>query len=388
MSDEEKVNSSVESEEKNSKETNSRKAGQKKKFRWWRIPIWIFVGALVIVAGYIVYLFATYSRIEDNIALTVNGNAEAVAETGQTYTAITHNYGFGAYTDDFTFFMDGGKQSWAASPDSVNTTMNALTDIALAEDPDLVFIQEVDTDSTRTYHINEVDMINEKFQSAGQYDNVYDQNFHSAYLMYPIEEPHGASKSGILTESKFNITSSIRRSLPVARGFNKILDLDRCYDISRIPVENGKELVTFNTHLSAYGTDEAQGNAQLQMIFDDMKKEYDKGNYVILAGDFNHDYTGESKEYFNPDNDVELSWTVPFPDDIIPKGLSKCTDYAEGLVPSARNVDVPYSPECFTVIIDGFIISDNIKCTYVQNLDYGFKYSDHNPVKIQFELLD
>ena len=60
---------------------------------------------------------------------------------------------------------------------------------------------------------------------------------------------------------------------------------------SRIPVEDGKELILIDQHLSAYGTDAAQGNAQLEMLFADMKAEYDKGNYVICGGDFNHDFT-------------------------------------------------------------------------------------------------
>lgn len=35
------------------------------------------------------------------------------------YSALTYNIGFGAYTPDFSFFMDGGKFSWAKSKDSV-----------------------------------------------------------------------------------------------------------------------------------------------------------------------------------------------------------------------------------------------------------------------------
>ena len=31
--------------------------------------------------------------------------------TGQEYSALTYNLGFGAYTPDFSFFMDGGKSS-------------------------------------------------------------------------------------------------------------------------------------------------------------------------------------------------------------------------------------------------------------------------------------
>ncbi|MBO4864348.1 MAG: endonuclease/exonuclease/phosphatase family protein [Eubacterium sp.] len=348
--------------------------------------LWVILLAILVAGGYVAYVFLTYSRIPDNQTLEVNGSATENAKVGEEYTVVSYNLGFGAYTADFTFFMDGGNESRARSKDSVINCINNTADIALSYNPDFVLFQEVDTDSTRSHHVDQSVLVNDKFAAAGSYDNVFAQNYHSAYLMYPIQEPHGASNSGILTESRFDITSSLRRSLPIATGFKKILDLDRCYDISRIPVEDGKELILINLHLSAYGTDASQGNAQLEMLFDDMKKEYDKGNYVIAGGDFNHDFTGDAKEYFNPGTDADYTWCQPFPDAIIPDGFIKVDNYAEGMVASTRNTNIPYSPESFTVILDGFLVSDNITVNYVQNIDKGFEFTDHNPVVMKFEL--
>ena len=359
-----------------------------KKFRWWKIPLFIILAAVLIAGGYVAYVFISYSRIPDNQDLEVKGSSDEVALVGEEYTIVSYNVGFGAYTADFTFFMDGGTESRAASADSVKNCINGCSDIALGYAPDFVLFQEVDFDSTRSHHVDERELIYDKFDAAGNFDSVFAQNYNSAYLMYPVTKPHGASKSGLLTESRFNVTSSLRRSLPISTGFNKILDLDRCYSVTRIPTEDGKELILINLHLSAYGTDASQGNAQLEMLFEDMKKEYDAGNYVIAGGDFNHDFTGDSKEYFNPGNTEEHSWCNPFPDSIIPEGFSKCVDYEDGLIASTRNTDIPYSPESFTVILDGFIISDNVTCNYVQNMDEKFEYTDHNPVVMKFQLGD
>ncbi len=360
---------------------------EKKKFKWWKIPLWIILIVILVAGGYVAYVFLSYSRIEDNLALQPEGSSGEVAKVGEEYTIVSYNLGFGAYTDDFTFFMDEGKESRARSKDSVINCINNTTDTALSFNPDIVLFQEVDIGSTRSFQVEQRNIINDKFAAAGTYDNVFAQNYNSAYLMYPVTKPHGASKSGILTESRFDITSALRRSLPIATGFKKVLDLDRCYSISRIPVEDGKELVLINQHLSAYGTDAAQGNAQLEMLFEDMKAEYDKGNYVICGGDFNHDFTVGSKEYFNPGTDKTYTWCEPFPDDIIPDGFTKCTNYAEGMIPSTRYTNEPYVPgKSFTVILDGFIVSDNITCKYVQNIDEAFKYTDHNPVVMKFEL--
>ena len=66
---------------------------------------------VVIVLGYIIYLYASYHRIEDNKSLSVESHTETkqTLTTGKQYSAITYNIGFGAYTPDFSFFMDGGK---------------------------------------------------------------------------------------------------------------------------------------------------------------------------------------------------------------------------------------------------------------------------------------
>ena len=282
--------------------------------------------------------------------------------------------------------MDGGKESRARSKDSVVKCVNGTAETALSYKPDFVLFQEVDIDSTRSHHVDQAVQIIDLFKAKGSFDSVFAQNYNSAYLMYPLTKPHGASKSGLLTMSRADITSSLRRSLPIATDFKKLLDLDRCYSISRIPVENGKELILVNLHTSAYGTDASQGNAQMEMLFADLKAEYDKGNYVVCGGDFNHDFTGTSKEYFNPGGDEDFTWCQPFPEEIIPEGFSRCTDYAEGMVPSSRNTDIPYSEDSFVVILDGFVISDNVSCNYVQIQDEGFKYTDHNPVVMKFTL--
>lgn len=72
--------------------------------------------------------------------------------------------------------------------------------------------------------------------------------------------------------------------------------------------------------------------------------------------------------------------------ELIPEGFSRVTDYKSGLRPSTRNTDIPYSPESFVVTLDGFIVSDNVQPDYVDVVDTGFLYSDHNPVELRFKL--
>ena len=357
----------------------------KKRKKWWKILLGIVAGLMAVVICYVGYVFISYSRIEDNQPITPEGKAAAAQlKTDTEYTAVTYNIGFGAYTPDFTFFMDGGTQSWANSKESVIACTDGVVSVLKDKKADVACLQEVDADSTRSYHVNQAQLIRE---SLGDISSTFAVNYHSAFLFYPLYQPHGASNSGLLTVSNTEISSALRRSLPIAESVKKILDLDRAYSINHIKVEGGKELVVFNTHMSAYGTDGDIQSRQLGMLFDDMKQEYDKGNYVICGGDFNHDFIGNSKELFNAEVPEEYAWAAAFPDELIPNHFTKVTDYASGVtVPSCRNCDKPYGPDCFVVTVDGFIVSDNVEPTFVDVIDTQFEYSDHNPVEMRFKL--
>ena len=111
------------------------KKGMKKAFKSAGIILGVL---LAVLAAYIVYLYASYHRIEDNLELQAEAPSDS-AQTGKesedksltgntlitetTYSALTYNIGFGAYTPDFSFFMDGGKSSWAKSRESVLETV-------------------------------------------------------------------------------------------------------------------------------------------------------------------------------------------------------------------------------------------------------------------------
>lgn len=345
----------------------------------------IVLGVLaVVVVAYLLYVIFSYSRLPDKLALEVNGEANSSVMTkDRTYTVVTQNIGFGAYTPDFTFFMDGGKESHANSRESVIETVRRACDAVSALEPDFILFQEVDLDATRSYHVDQYEMLRKYFRG---YSSVSAINYDSAFLMYPIFEPHGASRSSMPTFSNVEITSSQRRSLPISESFSKFLDLDRCYSVTRIAVEDGKELVLYNVHASAYGGSEEIRDAQMKMLLDDMNSEYVKGNYVICGGDYNHDFTGSSSKDINGET-ADFGWAQPFPSEYISEGFSRCLSYKNGeILPTCRNCDIPYEEGNFTIIVDGFIISDNVECVSVENVQNRFEYSDHNPVVLKFKL--
>ena len=344
----------------------------------------ILIVLVLIVGGYVAYVFLSYQRVEDNLPLMPDqrGSAPETVSTGKELSIMTYNIGFGAYTSDYSFFMDGGESSWAKSEEGLIENIAGIGEDIKSKSPDFVILQEVDVDGTRTYHYDEVEALK---NSLGFGSYVFSQNFDSPFLFWPITEPHGANKSGLLTCSSYKIKSALRRSLPVSESVKRIVDLDRCYSISRIPVENGKELCIFDVHLSAYGSDASVREGQLAMLTGDIKKEIEAGNYVVCGGDFNHNLRGGDQTGV-PD------WAQPFPREVLPEGAHVAFDVAEDVNiehNTCRNSDIAYIPGVtFTVLADGFIVSDNVEVKTYEAVDWEFERSDHDPIYMTFVLKD
>ena len=353
-----------------------------------KIVLCVLLALVLLVGGYVAYVFIDYYRLEDNIPLEVEcslGSTSGSLTAGTPLRVVSYNVGFGAYSDDYSFFMDGGTESRARSADAVRENLGGAVEAVLDLDPDLLLVQEVDVDGTRSWHIDELAYIEE--QLGRRYGNgVFAQNYDSPYLFWPLTSPHGANKAGIAVFSKWDISGALRRSLPIEGGFMKLLDLDRCYSVQRIPTESGKELVLYDLHLSAYTSDGTIANDQLEMLFADMLAEYEKGNWCVAGGDFNKDLLGDGGETFGVTG-PEYTWAQPIPAEIIPEGIAIVAPFDGGSpVASCRNADRPYGPDDFCVTVDGFIVSANVEVLSASVADTGFRWSDHNPVYMDFVL--
>ncbi len=351
-----------------------------------RIVLSIFLAVVILAAGYVAYVFIAYHRIPDNQELEIVRPVKygPAASVGEEYRIVSWNIGFGAYEDDYGFFMDGGTESWAWSRERLSANMMKIGAKLNDQKADFLLVQEIDTKSTRTYKMNELELLTD---GLGQYTWDFAQNYDSPFLMYPLTQPHGRSRAGIATFSLFDVTSALRRSLPIEKGFSKFLDLDRCYSVSRIPLKDGRELVLYNMHLSAYTSDPSTATNQLRMLLEDMQAEYEAGSFCVAGGDFNKDILGDSSVWFGK-GDKEYTWAQPIPPetfDGVDVRLVAPLDEADP-VPSCRNADGPYHEGQYVLTIDGFLVSPNVEVRSSGVVDYQFRYSDHNPVYMTFVL--
>ena len=122
----------------------------------------VVLGALLLaVLCYVAYVFLSYHRIQDHQTLEATHPVEDTVRADALYSITTFNLGFGAYSADFSFFMDGGRESVARSADAVRENTNGALGLITSRAPDFAFFQEVDLAATRSHQVDMSALIDE-----------------------------------------------------------------------------------------------------------------------------------------------------------------------------------------------------------------------------------
>ena len=343
-----------------------------------RIVIALIVGFVLLI----LYLTVKEYRPADRVALDIRQGEASEASAllpGDAITAVTWNVGYGALGDNADFFMDYGKMVYTADEERLNQNLAGISETLNEITPDIILLQETDEDSSRSYHLNENDYFAEEFQ---EFDSTFAYNFKVDYIPYPIP-PIGKVTGGLMTLSRFRVNSAERIQLPCPFTWpTRVANLKRCLSVNRIPVEGSdKELVIVNLHLEAY--DDGEGKAaQTKILAEFLQAEAEAGNYVIAGGDFNQAFSGTDTSAYP---EIPDKWHCGLLDEeAFGDLLVFCQDPSS---PTCRALDQPYEGSDIDnfqyYVIDGFIVSSNLKVQSVETLDLQFRDTDHNPVVIK-----
>jgi endonuclease/exonuclease/phosphatase family metal-dependent hydrolase len=330
--------------------------------------------AFVVLIG---VLTVTEFKPQDVEAMEIDGSCSETVSEGDSLTILTWNLGYGALGETADFFMDGGSHVLTATAEEVEENLTNCIETVASVNPDVIFFQEVDTDSKRSHEIDEAQLLEEHLSG---YRTTFAFNYKSLYVPYPLPTI-GKVNGGIMTFCSYETDSSERIQLPCPFSYPvRLCNLKRCLLVTRVPVEGSdKELVLVNLHLEAYDNGEGKA-AQTEMLNEILQTEVEKGNYVIAGGDFNQTFSG-----------VDISMYPVLDDDLWAAGLIDEEDFDESLqfvmdnsTPTCRSLDQPYAgsdKENFQYyMIDGFIVSSNLNVESIETMDTGFESTDHNPV--------
>lgn len=341
----------------------------------------IVLGVILLFAvGLFTYLTITEYRPEPEEAVEIVAPAEAPI-TGDTVTILSWNVGYCALGKESDFFMDGGQEVRPDDERIITKNLDGVRAFLKNTDADYILLQEVDSGSKRSYSIDEV----ADLQSALGRTSAYAMNFCTNYVPYPWP-PIGRVRSGLLTLSRHTLSEATRVSLPCPFSWPvSMVNLKRCLLVTRTPIEGtDRELVMVNLHLEAY--DDGEGKlAQSKQLREFLEEEYAAGNYVIAGGDWNQIFPDTEEVYPNLHGEL---WTPGYVD---ASELSEGWTYAwDDSNPSCRLLNQPYKPDDAAntqyYVIDGYLVSPNLKVASVQTLDEGFEFSDHNPVLLTVTL--
>lgn len=338
------------------------------------LAIVAFCLGLILVLG-----FLTDYRPPGTEAVEPNGpNADNQNNNENILSFLIWNIGYAGLGKESDLFHDGGKMVFPGKKNSKKNIEGVKDLVVKMQNIDFFLFQEIDQSSKRSYYKNQVQYLSNYLPN---YYSAFAANYKSAYIPYPFTRPYGKVMSGLLTLSRYKPVQSTRFSLPSEYPWPvSMFFVKRCFLIQRFKVKNTKELVLINTHKSAYDDKGEIKTHQMEELKKIIIPEYEKGNYVVVGGDWNQYPPG----YDLTEEKVPHDPALNVPEDFMPEGWKWVYDATH---PTNRKLHMPYiAGETPTQLLDFFLISPNIEVIASSTIDQQFEFSDHHPVYMRVQL--
>ena len=201
------------------------------------------------------------------------------------YTIVTYNVGYGSGLTNNT----GNNASEA----DYEANVAAITRALRGAGPDIVACQEIDYESDRAYHHDQLAILADALEMKYRAQAF---NWDTNYVPWPYWPPNrhfGRILSGQTVSSRFPVRGHSKLTLPMPQEnpfWYNLFYLDRIVQITELEVGD-EVLVVMNLHLEAYDvkTREAQSTLVAKLV-----RQYPKLPVIIL-GDFNAELPWRSK---------------------------------------------------------------------------------------------
>ena len=338
-------------------------------------------------------LFLSYATLTDfqpkeKIQLFKQENAREI--TNNNFTILSWNIGYAGLGDNMDFLYDGGNKVKDTEKRTIKNLNNIIEFLSAQGKLDFMLLQEVDVKAKRSYYINQRDSIENKFRfdsrNSMAFLSIFAYNYNVPHVPVPFTEPMGYVHSGLQSLSKYVPTNSTRFAFPGNYSWPKSLFmLDRCFLSNRYKLKNGKELIIINTHNSAFD-DGSLKKQQLESLRKYLLTEVEKGNYFVVGGDWNQNPPGLNTNKFSKyDKSKEFKLSM-INKDIFPANWQWVFD--PNIATNRSNITAYKKGESATTVLDFFLISPNLEANFITTIDLDFKNSDHQPVIMNFRIIN
>ncbi|NCB01160.1 MAG: endonuclease/exonuclease/phosphatase family protein [Spirochaetia bacterium] len=339
-------------------------------FKKLGITILVFLAVIIVYLLIIIFVNRAPQSKED-LFPKIEGKASSPIKE-DSLRVLSWNIGYAGMGEDADFLFDNGSSIRPPSKQSVLNNLDGITSFLKENQSDVVMMQEIPYSSFTNYNTNVYPILKKEFD---QYQWTYSNDLYTKGL-----PPFFRLKIGNSTASRIPIISSEAIALTREPGyFLYVFKKDYRMHITRIN-HSGVNWTLINIHLSAFDDETVSiRETQLKEIIEFAKKERDKGQHVIVGGDWNLELIDTD---FGPytTSEEDQFWIRPLPSFAQTSGFSWVADKN---TPSVRTAEKPYvKGENYTLVIDGFFISDNIKVLDVTTIDLNFQPTDHHPVML------
>ena len=328
-----------------------------------KLLLFLFLASLLWVGGNLIYGTLTDFKPPQEEALKIDAvNAQRPDSIIQIFN---WNIGYCGLGEESDFFYDGGstvRMDESIVQKNLNGVMNTLK---YYDEADIILLQEVDTLSKRSWELNEYHDVG---SILPDHNSSFTLNYNVNFIPIPLTNPMGKVMGGLATYNRFTVTNATRHQFPSSYAWpNSIYFLDRCFLVNRMPY-NDVELIVINTHNSAYD-DGSMKKAEMDILKEFLVAEEEKGNYIIVGGDWNQ-HAPENGDRQVP-NDYIDGWNW----------------FYDTSFPTNRNLETAYvAGETQTQVIDFFLCSPNVELQELNVINLDFKFSDHQPVLMTVKL--
>lgn len=324
----------------------------------------------------IIIIFAVVSNFNPSEGILDKVKNAQKIDPEKTISIISWNLGYAGLGEESNFLADGGKSILPPSKNIVQKNINGIISNLKKQAADIYILQEVAKKSRLIFNLNLWESI----------ESVLPTNYkvHSPTVKTPWLPIIGRLETGNAIFSNLFYDEVYRYNLPLEeKGFLGTFQQKYNFILTRYKLQNSQqEFILINLHLAAFDEGGIIRKKQLAKLNQVMLDEYEKGNFVVVGGDWNHRLIDTNFPY-TADNKFQF-WIHDLPKDFTPEGWKWAVDET---VPTVRTLEKPYKPnDNYTCIIDGFLLSPNVESKSVKTFDLQFKYSDHQPVKIEITL--
>jgi endonuclease/exonuclease/phosphatase family metal-dependent hydrolase len=361
----------------------------KKFFKGLLKAIGILFIVLVVALGGFLWFGNYHPKPVESAAVSCPENAPLL-ESGQNVKVLTWNVQTMS-SKNYVFWSDlpgNDGPDEKPSKEDITATFEETVRVIHDENPDIIFIQEIDSGAERTYYEDQLSRLTGMLPEYPCYTSVFD--WKSAYVPHP--RIHGSVGWKVAILSKYKISEAERIQLSTAKKsfIENQFQIKPAILKALMPTSGGGQFAALTLHLDLYVPGANAKDLQLAEI-DSVLSDLDaSGTPWILGGDFNllpfdddayARLAPEQQKYYNPKSEIKA-----------------LTDTYQ-VVPTVAEVTGPDFARWFTRwpndpsisgpdrTLDYYFLSDRLSIGehYVRSKDTLY-ISDHLPVIVEFQI--